>query len=143
MQSHIEKNVFKIISDPTLQMDYIELIKALMHFKHGVDTMVEKVFINDSRFQAAKDASFRLFIRSCFSLPFQMASYCDFMIRNLFTGLNDEEISVTVEEIMSLISILNDQDSFFQAYFKHLADRLIRKAFNSKKTEILMLDKLK
>jgi hypothetical protein len=84
-----------------------------MHFKHEVDTMVEKVFINDSRFQAAKDASFRLLIRSYTLLPFYMASYCDFMQRNLFTGLNYEEISVRIEEIMNLISILNDQDSFF------------------------------
>jgi hypothetical protein len=69
MQSYIENRGIKIIEDHKLDKDPTELIKALVLLKDEVDTKVEEVFINDIRFQAAKDASFRLLMNSSETFP--------------------------------------------------------------------------
>jgi hypothetical protein len=55
--------------------------------------MINALFMNDVRFQAAKDLSFKLFMKKSSSLSLYLASNCDDMLRNSMNSINNELIN--------------------------------------------------
>lgn len=98
--------------------------------------------MNDITFQYARDTTFRSIIQNRDLFNKSMSLYCDNQLRTCFLDLNDSEIFVRLEKIMSLISIINDHASFIESYVMHLSDRLKTSTYFLK-AELLMIESLK
>ena len=58
MQPYIETRGEKIVTDDALIKDAVEFTTKLLNFKAEKDVMVERAFLNDIKFQKARDVSF-------------------------------------------------------------------------------------
>ncbi len=71
-----------------------------------------------------------------------MALYCDNQLRTCLNDLDEKEIFIRIDNIMSLISILNYHLPFIDYYELHLSDRLKMNNCISI-AELLMIDQMK
>lgn len=62
MQPYIESRGDKIVMDEALLKDAVEFTGKLLAFKAKMDVMVEHAFLNDIKFQKARDVSFQNFM---------------------------------------------------------------------------------
>ena len=129
--------------DEALLKDAVEFTSKLLAFKSEMDTMVERAFLNDIKFQKARDVSFQNFMNKQDKSPTYIAAYCNNEFVKGLRGVNEAETNARLDAIIRLFCCLHSRDIFITAYTNYLAIRLLNKIFLSKDAEELMLQKLK
>jgi Cullin family len=144
MQPYIEERGEKLVMDEALLKDAVEFTAKLLLFKAEMDTLVEKSFQNEIKFQKARDVSFQNFMNKQDKSPTYIAAFCNNEFVKGLKGVNDQaEINTRLDAIIRLFCCLHSRDIFITAYTNYLAIRLLNKTSLSKDAEELMLQKLK
>ena len=143
MQPYIESRGDRIVMDEALLKDAVEFTAKLLAFKAEMDVLVERSFLNDIKFQKARDVSFQNFMNKQDKCPTYIAAYCNNEFVKGLKGVNEAETNARLDAIIRLFCCLHSRDIFITAYTNYLAIRLLNKIFLSKDAEELMLQKLK
>jgi cullin 3 len=91
MQPYIESRGDKIVMDEALLKDAVEFTSKLLSFKQEMDVMVERAFLNDIKFQKARDVSFQNFMNKQDKCPTYIAAYCNNEFVKGLKGVNEAE----------------------------------------------------
>lgn len=77
MQPYIEQIGNGIVSNKENLENPLEFTSKLLNFKNEIDNMIDVCFINDMKFQKARDQSFQTFMNNQSKTPHYMAIYID------------------------------------------------------------------
>ena len=77
MSPFINEEGKKIVMNEENQKEPIKFTEKLLNFKEEMDSIIEKAFDNDMKFQKARDTAFQNFMLSYNRTPHMIAYYCD------------------------------------------------------------------
>lgn len=142
MNPYIAQEGGKIISDTDNLADPNKFTLQLLDFKAQMDDLIEKSFLNDMRFQKARDFAFQEFMNNCDKTPHYIAIYTDGQFKKGLNQISIDEVEKKLEAIVRLFCCLHGRDTFIASYTALLANRLLNKTSCSNDAEEMMIKKL-
>ncbi|BFZ01433.1 hypothetical protein BsWGS_04472 [Bradybaena similaris] len=156
VETHIKQqgmqSVLSLQNDPTF-------VEAMLRVYHKFKELICDVFSNDQVFTGALDKACSAVINhkpqssrtpnrspelpSFYCWPFQLAKYCDNLLKKSTKGVGDVELDEKLSGSIIIFKYLDDKDVFQRFYSRMLAKRLIYSQSASMDAEESMIARLK
>ncbi|KAG0300704.1 Cullin-4, partial [Dissophora globulifera] len=139
--NYVKKTGKALVVDPARDESMVE---DLLKFKHEVDEVVSKCFVNSDLFLNVLKECFESFVNTRQNKPAELvAKYLDLRLRSGNKELSDEELESTLDRVLILFRYIQGKDVFEAFYKRDLAKRLLLNKSASFDAEKSMLSKLK
>ncbi|TKY69692.1 Cullin-3A protein [Spatholobus suberectus] len=143
MTSHIRESGKQLVMDPERLKDPVEFVQRLLDEKDKYDKIINVSFNNDKLFQKALNSSFEYFIYLNPRSPEFISLFLDDKLRKGLKGVSEEDVEITLDQVMMLFQYLQEKDVFEKYYKQHLAKRLLSGKTVSDDAERSLIVKLK
>lgn len=104
----------QLINDKQLISDPVGFTKKLLELKAEMDSLVEKSFKDDLKFQKGRDKGFQNFMNEFGQTPAFIANYADVELKRGLKGASESEIESKLGAIVRLFCCLNGRDIFLK-----------------------------
>jgi cullin 3 len=131
-----------ILNDPELKKDPVQLIHRLLKFKNDCYTVLHQGFKRNNIVENRMKIAFETFLNENTRAALAIAMYVDNLLRKEIKNFQEDQIDVTLDQIIHLFRFISDKDIFENYYKIYLAKRLLSDRI-SEEAERKMISKLK
>lgn len=131
-----------ILNDSEMKKDPVRLIDSLLRFKNDCYAVLHQGFKRNNTVENRMKIAFETFVNENTRTALAIAMYLDNLFRKEIKNFQDDQIEVTLDQIIHLFRFISDKDIFENYYKIYLAKRLLSDRIHEE-AERKMISKLK
>ncbi|PKU70591.1 cullin-3A-like [Dendrobium catenatum] len=125
LNAHLQQIGKQIVTDPEKLRDPVNFVQCLLNVKDKHDKIISSVFNNDKTLRNALNSSFEYFINLNNRSAEFISLYVDDKLRKGLIGASEEDMEITLDQVMMQFRFLQENDVFEKYYRQHFAKRLL------------------